>query len=136
MEADAPVSVSVSVASITSPEYGRTGYTKSISLPMTAVNREIMGDCEQVAARDRFNAQLHRARLEQDGCVIMEGSVMLTACEKEWAGGRYVCNIIGTGKQWAVHASQHSFASLFPDYETGISAATVAESWTAPVPVR
>lgn len=136
MEADAPVSVSVSVASITSPEYGRTGYTKSISLPMTAANREIMGDCEQVAARDRFNAQLHRARLEQDGCVIMEGSVMLTACEKEKAGGRYVCNIIGTGKQWAVHASQHSFASLFPDYGTGISAATVAESWTAPVPVR
>ena len=82
MDAACPVSVSVSVASVTSPEYGRTGYTKSISIPMTARNRELMGDCEQLMARDRFNASLHTARLEQEGCVIMEGHVMLTACER------------------------------------------------------
>ena len=74
MDAACPVSVSVSVASVTSPEYGRTGYTKSISIPMTARNRELMGDCEQLMARDRFNASLHTARLEQEGCVIMEGA--------------------------------------------------------------
>ena len=51
MDAACPVSVSVSVASVTSPEYGRTGYTKSISIPMTARNRELMGDCEQLMPR-------------------------------------------------------------------------------------
>ena len=136
MDAACPVSVSVSVASVTSPEYGRTGYTKSISIPMTARNRELMGDCEQLMARDRFNASLHTARLEQEGCVIMEGHVMLTACEREEEGGRYRFNIIGAGKRWAVHAMQHTFSSLFPDYAFKLDGESIAGSWTAPVPVR
>lgn len=45
MDASCPVSVSVSVASITSPEYGRTGYTKGISIPMTAANRSRPNTC-------------------------------------------------------------------------------------------
>ena len=136
MDAACPGSVSVSVASVTSPEYGRTGYTKSISIPMTARNRELMGDCEQLMARDRFNASLHTARLEQEGCVIMEGHVMLTACEREEEGGRYRFNIIGAGKRWAVHAMQHTFSSLFPDYAFKLDGESIAGSWTAPVPVR
>ena len=126
MDAACPVSVSVSVASVTSPEYGRTGYTKSISIPMTARNRELMGDCEQLMARDRFNASLHTARLEQEGCVIMEGHVMLTACEREEEGGRYRFNIIGAGKRWAVHAMQHTFSSLFPDYAFKLDGESIA----------
>ena len=121
MDAACPVSVSVSVASVTSPEYGRTGYTKSISIPMTARNRELMGDCEQLMARDRFNASLHTARLEQEGCVIMEGHVMLTACEREEEGGRYRFNIIGAGKRWAVHAHAAYLLFAFPRlcFQTG-----------------
>ena len=136
MDASCPVSVSVSVASITSPEYGRTGYTKGISIPMTAANRALMGDCEQVLGRDRFNASLHTARLEEDGCVIMEGHILLTACEREGEGGRYRFSIVGAGKRWAVHAANHTFASLFPDYAFTVGGEAIASSWTAPTPVR
>lgn len=37
------VSVTLSVASVTDPEYGRTGYTKNVTIPMTAANRWLMG---------------------------------------------------------------------------------------------
>ena len=134
MDASCPVSVSVSVASITSPEYGRTGYTKGISIPMTAAHRALMGDCEQVLGRDRFNASLHTARLEEDGCVIMEGHILLTACEREGEGGRYRFSIVGAGKRWAVHAANHTFASLFPDYAFTVGGEAIASSWTAPTP--
>lgn len=136
MDRQAGISVSVSVASLTSPEYGRTGYTKSISIPMTPLNRQIMGDCEQVNARDRFNSQLHGARIEQDGCIIMEGNIMLTACEKEEVGGRYIFHIIGAGRKWASHAVQNTFATLFSDYSMRIDPSRIVESWTAAVPVR
>lgn len=136
MDRQADISVSVSVASLTSPEYGRTGYTKSISVPMTAENRRIMGDCEQVDARDRFNSGMHRARIEHEGCVIMEGSIMLRACEKEYDGGRYVFNIIGAAKRWANHAVQNRFNTLFPDYSMRIGPSQIAASWTDAVPVR
>lgn len=136
MDRRAALSVSLSVSSLTSPEYGRTGYTKSISVPMTAANRSIMGDCEQVNARDRFNSALHKARIEHEGCVVMEGSIMLTACEKEGEGGRYVFNIIGAAKRWASHAVQNPFSTLFPGYSMRVGPAQIAASWTEAVPVR
>lgn len=136
MDERTDVAISVSVASITNPEYGRTGYTKSVSIPMTAANRAIMGDCEQVAARDRFNDIHHSARLEHDGCVIMEGSIILTSCEKGPGAGRYVFNIIGAGKKWAEHAADNTFVSLMPDYASTLTASEIARSWTEAVPVR
>lgn len=132
----AGVSVSVSVASVAQPEYGRTGYTKSIMIPMTARNREIMGDCEQINALKRFNAEMHEARIEHDGCVIMEGYIMLTACERYEAGGQYVFNIIGSGKKWTVHATRNGLSSLFSNYSSTLNASTIAGSWRASVPVR
>lgn len=136
MDQGAGVSISVSVASVTQPEYGRTGYTKRIALLMTARNREIMGDCEQINALKRFNAEMHEARIEHDGCIIMEGYIMLTACEKYDCGGRYVFNIIGSGKKWSVHASRNGLSSLFPDYAITLNAGSIASSWSSSVPVR
>ena len=136
MDERTEVAVSVSVASITNPEYGRTGYTKSVSIPMTAANRAIMGDCEQVAARDRFNDIRHSARLEHDGCVIMEGGIILTSCEKGPGAGRYVFNIIGNGKRWAEHAADNTLASLMADYSATLTATEIVGSWTEAVPVR
>ncbi len=131
------VAVSVSVASITKPEYGRTGYARSVSIPMTATNRAIMGDCEQIYARDGFNGTVHEARIEYSGCVIMEGAVRLVSCDMESEySGRYLLNVIGYGKKWAVHASSQRFSSLFPEFRFTVTSSAVTDSWTGDTPVR
>lgn len=131
------ISVSLSVASVTTPEYGRTGHTKSMSIPMTARNRTLMGDCEQIHSRDKFNAAHHTARIEADGCTIMEGTMVLTGCECEAAGmGRYRFHIIGSGKEWASHAAARRLPSLFPDFSMNVNANTIRQSWTDAAPVK
>ena len=131
------ISVSLSVASVTSPEYGRMGYSKSMSIPMTPLNREIMGNCEQIHSRDRFNAALHTARVEADGCTIMEGTMVLTECECAASGtGSYKFHIIGSGKVWAAHAASRRLSTLFPEFSMVLNGRTIRESWTADTPVR
>lgn len=128
--------ITVSFASVTHPEEGRVGYSKSMSMPMTAVNRQLMGDCEQINACEKFNAKMHEARLEVDGCVVMEGFLKLAGCEKEVHEGRYVFNIVGSSKQWVDYAARTTFSSLFPEYSTTISQAQIKNSWTAATLVR
>ena len=41
------LSVSLSIASLTSTSWGRASYSKSITIPATPLNRRLMGDCEQ-----------------------------------------------------------------------------------------
>lgn len=125
------IGVTLSVASVTDPEYGRTGYAKSVSIPMTPANRRLMGDCDQVAAADRFNYRRHAARIEHDGCVILDGDIRLTDCETGAGGGRYAFHIIGTGKKWADHAAGNRLATLFPDYAATVTGETIAQSWTS-----
>ena len=73
------VSISLGIASITKIETGRTGYSKTIRVPMTARNRLLFGNPEEIHAAEQFNQQPHTARIEADGCMVLEGSPMMTA---------------------------------------------------------
>lgn len=125
-----------SVASATEPEYGRIGYSKCVSIPVTPLNSELMGDCEQINIRDRFNGKMHEARVEVDGCVVMEGFIRLARCERSETDVRYVFYIIGAAKKWIDYASNTTFSSLFPEYSATISAKWIKDSWTMATPVR
>lgn len=131
------VSVSLAMAPVTDPGQGRTGYSRSVTIPMTAKNRGIMGACEDVNARDRFNDSLHTARLEFAGCVVMEGAVHLTECRKPRVGiGYYRFNIIGSARLWAAHASSNPLSSLFPSLSAVMSAEGIAGSWAPDAVVK
>ena len=107
------ISISLSMASLTSTSWGRAGYSKSISIPATPHNRRLMGDCLHPLSAEMFNHRLHTARVEVDGCVILEGTVHLAA-SKLGADGYFRFNIIGNAREW-VKAASESIAELLPD---------------------
>ncbi len=121
------LSVSLSIASLSSTQWGRASYSKSITIPQTPNNRALMGDCEQPHAAHIFNHTLHTARVEWEGSVIIEGVVMLTACVLG-EGGYYRFNIIGPAKEW-VRAASSSLRSLPVDYHATLDSPTVFHSW-------
>ena len=130
------ISVSLSVTTLDIADDGRTGYSKSIVIPMTARNRSIMGDCDQIHARERFNASLHTARIEVDGCTVIDGTLMLSGCVGSGTEQYYKVNIVGAGKLWAQQASRTALTALYPDYSATINAATISASWKGDTPVR
>ncbi len=138
LEEDASVSISLAIATLTDPLNSRTGYTKSFRIPMTARNREIMGDTEQLHNRDLFNHQTHTARIEERGAIVMEGRPVLTGCERIDGKGQgwYQLNIIGPGKEWVTHASETTLRQTGIDYSFLISDANIVNSWTNDTPVR
>lgn len=98
------LSVSLSIASLTSTSWGRASYSKSITIPATPLNRRLMGDCEQPHAAQMFNHKEHTARVEVRGSVIIEGAIYLTA-SRLGSEGYYRFNIIGKAREWVRSAS-------------------------------
>lgn len=128
LNSDAELSISLSIASLTSTSWGRASYSKSITIPATPRNRGLMGDCEQPLAAQHFNHTGHTARVEADGCVIIEGQILVTA-SRLGGEGYYRFNIIGNAREWVRSASAR-LVELMPDWSCTFDKSTIAESWT------
>ncbi len=131
------VAISLSVASHTQLEASRTGYSKTITIPMTRRNMGIMGDSEQVNAPSMFNRGEHTARVEHDGCTVIEGTPHLveSSCGGP-DGGFYRLNIIGPGKRWVKYAMETPLHELGIEFNEVLGGETIARSWTWDKPVR
>ncbi|MDD3108895.1 MAG: hypothetical protein PHV49_06800, partial [Alistipes sp.] len=131
------VSISLGIASITKIETGRTGYSKTLKVPLTATNRRIFGDADQVHAADLFNRETHTAFIEVEGCRVMEGAPQLSRCETlAQGGGWYYLNLIGAGKGWVKAAAETMLRETEIDFEQTLTPAVVLQSWSWNQPVR
>lgn len=100
----ASLSISLSIASLTSTSWGRASYSKSITIPATPLNRQLMGDCQHPLSAEMFNHKEHLARVEVCGSVVIEGTIYLTSSSLG-SNGYYRFNIIGNARRWAASAS-------------------------------
>lgn len=128
IDAASEVSISLSVASLTSPWLGRAGYSKSIFIPATPLNRMLMGDCEQPLTSTMFNHSLHTARVEARGCVIIEGTVFLTA-SKLGSDGYYRFHIVGNSREW-IKGSAVPLRELFAEWSVTFDQEIIKESFS------
>ena len=131
------VAISLSVASHTQLEASKTGYSKTITIPMTRRNMGIMGDSEQVNSPSMFNRGEHTARVEHDGCTVIEGMPHLVESSSGGPGGGFyrLC-IIGAGKRWVKHAMETPLRELEIAFDETFDGPTIAGSWTWDKPVR
>jgi hypothetical protein len=136
MDERTAVLISLSIATTTDPQKGRTGYTRSLRLPATALNHAIFGYADQIHARDRFNATAHIARLEVEGSILIEGPLYLSGCLRTADGGSYVVYIVGASKEWVAEATSTSLRSTAIDWSAILSGDSIAHSWTGDTPVR
>ena len=131
------LAITLSIASVSQIETGRTGYSKNLKLPITLHNREILNDAGEILSPQRFNQTPHTARIEKDGCIVMEGTPMMTKREEfpDGSGWYHLC-IIGAGKEWIQTASERMFNELDIDFESVLNASTVLNSWSGEQIVR
>lgn len=134
---ESQIAISLSIASITEIETGRTGYSKTIRIPLTTRNGHILGNSAELHSPEMFNQQHHTARIETDGCTIIEGVPMISRYEQDTDGSTWCqINIIGAGKEWVKLAAEQMFNEIEIPFETTISATTVYQSWSWEHPVR
>ena len=69
---ESQIAISLSIASVTQVETGRTGYSKTIRVPMTVRNSSILGNTAEIHSPEMFNQTAHTARIEADGCTERE----------------------------------------------------------------
>lgn len=134
------VSISLGIYSMSDIAKSKVPYSKTITIPMTLNNMAIMGDAEQINSVTMFNQNEHTARIEADGCIVMDGVPYLTESKlpangnKE--GGYYLISIIGAGKEWVRYASQRTIRNIPIDFKEKITPAMIMNSWTWDKPVR
>ena len=63
---ESQIAISLSIASVTQVETGRTGYSKTIRVPMTVRNNSILGNAAEIHSPEMFNQMAHTARIEAD----------------------------------------------------------------------
>lgn len=129
------VSVTLSVASHSDLETSRMGYSKSIMLPATPRNRKLLSVPEDVNAAARFNIGFHRARIECDGCVILEGVPYLAESS---IGGQsyYKINIVGSAREWIGVMRSTPLRGLSMIFSTRVTGQNIKNSWTSGASVR
>lgn len=91
-----------------------------------------MGDCDQPSAAVRFNNSLHTARIEEQGCRLIEGAAYLDSSRRGGVdGSHYRLNIIGSTKLWAETLGRMPFRELGAGLQFTLSAESIIASWTA-----
>ncbi len=141
------VSVSLSVAAVTDPRKGRAGYTRTMQLPMTALNDQIFGFAGEIHAKERFNAAEHSGRVEHEGATLIEGPVFLSRVQKSTEAalaknsqsnshGFYEVYIIGAAKEWVAKASAKSLGSTSVTYSRAMTGPNILAGWTDSAPVK
>lgn len=127
-------SVSISKNALKSIEYGRIYSIEPFSIPATSLNRSVMGDVEQIHSPQIFNSVEHKARVECNGSIIMEGLLQLLGSDLS-GEGRYKCTIIGADKNW-VSRTNLVLGALNINYRATITPLQIKNSWTDNNPVR
>lgn len=137
MDQQRSVALSLSIASISEIELGRTSYTKTIRIPMTRHNRNVLGDSFEVHSPELFNHSAHTARVEVQGHTIIEGTPLMTCYETDRQGIVWYClNILGAGKAWIDRLSERKLREAEIHFDTTLHAHTVQQSWEWNRPVR
>jgi hypothetical protein len=78
---------------------------------MTPETRRIFGHADDIHTQ-RFNNELHTAILEDNGTVICEGFAYLQSSRHSINISKYMVEVIGQGKAWAVYAANHTLSEL------------------------
>lgn len=128
-------SITLSVATQRQLDTSHTGYSKTLVLPATALNHRLLGMPHDVSAARRFNAGAHTARIEKEGCTVLEGVPMLTESVGSY-DGYFRLNIVGAGLEWVRRAAQTMLRELPIDFDTTLTAQTIAASWRGKQAVR
>lgn len=110
----------------------REGRSLRLILPSSPRNDAVMGFAGDPHTGTRFNEVLHRAVLSTEGSALLSGTIRLLGCSEEG----YSVELRDGGAQWAANAALRMFNTLGVEYDTFLTAQTVAESWTNDSPVK
>ena len=124
------VAITFSIASITDIDKERTGFTKTIKVPITPETRGIFGFPEDVHSITFFNQEDHKAIIDDDDVILIAGSAVLIKSETNVLGaGYYNINIIGAGKKWAVDAATRMMSDVNIHFGQIFSEQAIVNSW-------
>ncbi|MFQ9502770.1 MAG: hypothetical protein ACLR1G_00940 [Alistipes indistinctus] len=99
--------ITLSIGSVEDPSQSLTAFSKSIEVPATARNKEIMQFADQLHGVEQFNNAKHPARLEAGGVVVMTGTAQITKVTvNNLLNASYEVNLIGAEYEWAKKAAE------------------------------
>lgn len=109
IDQETTVAITTSIGSVEDPGESSSAYTKSIKIPMTARNREIMRHTDQIYNKAQFNNENHSSYVECDGFVVIRGVVQMISVSTTADGsGYYNLNILGEEYRWVSEALKAS----------------------------
>lgn len=103
--------------------------SKTITIPATLRNRQLMGDCSHPHSKAMFNQEEHTARVEVDGSILFEGRLHLTA-SAIGDDGYYCFEIVSERAEWLKTLKQTTIASLMSSWSREITSTSLRKGWT------
>lgn len=99
--------ITLSIGSVEDPSQSLTAFSKSIEVPASARNKEIMQFGRSASRVEQFNNAKHPARLEAGGVVVMTGTAQITKVTvNNLLNASYEVNLIGAEYEWAKKAAE------------------------------
>ncbi len=129
MDPTADLSISVAVpSSLDGAE--EVVCSKTITIPATLRNRQLMGDCSHPHSKAMFNQEKHTARVEVDGSILFEGRLHLIA-SAVGAEGYYCFEIVCERAEWRKVLGRTTIGSLMSGWSQEITPTSLRKGWTS-----
>ena len=110
----------------------RTGHAVVAVLPVTPRNDAVARFARDPHAAERFNDEIHTARITAGGATLFSGTArLLSASETE-----YCFELRDGGARWARLAAQHRLDALDIDFRAALTPTAIRDSWSGDRPVR
>ena len=103
-----------------------TASSTTIKVPINPATRKVFGHADNLNT-ERFNNSFHRAYIEDEGTIIIDGFACLLNSSLGILSSYYNVEIIGQGKAWAVYAQEHKLYELAMSMD--ITAQSIISNW-------
>lgn len=127
-----PVLPKFDVAALADVDACREGRSLRVTLPVTPDNDAVARFARDPHAAERFNAEVHTARLTAGGALLFAGTARLISASES----AYVFELRDGGARWAQQAAKRMFNTLGIDYRSALTPSAILASWTGDTPVR
>jgi len=134
---DFPFTLTMSIADIRNPEKRNTAYSKTITIPATKTNNNVMSYIYEIDSTQGFNPNIRAfAELYIDSVLQFRGVAQLLRIKKTREKIEYEINLFGMTANVLFAGNSVKLNEIdFSDLEHSITIANIVASWSAPVGV-
>lgn len=130
------MALSCSASDLADVQSGRSARRVMLTVPATPATAALFGNADDPLSSQRFNAGVHRAKVEVDGVNLFEGTAVLRSAVRNGRSTEYRVEIKGDTALWARSAALRKVSAAGVTFSGVLTPEDICAGWSDNRPVK